>query len=92
MRRYNAIMVSTPPRKSLSIDGFLSEEERQLLYTVWKANPNFPPVLVYNGGIEDITCDLILEVGEETFKKAFGRRKKHKQIAEKIWEVAKQHG
>lgn len=64
------------------IDGYLSQEEIDQLYAIWKSD--WPEPLVFQGGVKAITCEMILEVPKDIFIAAFGRKKNRVEMASNI--------
>lgn len=75
--------------RGTTIDEYLTPEENQELYKVWKSE--WPEILRFHGGITAITCEMVLDVEEEEFLMAFGNTKKAKTLASNIIATAKQH-
>ena len=61
------------------IDGHLTPEQIKALYGVWL--PGWPEKREYRGGIVAITAEMVMEVTEDEFIRAFGRRKVMKETA-----------
>jgi hypothetical protein len=68
------------------IDGHLTPEQTKALYGIWL--PGWPAKREYRGGIEAITAEMVMDVPEVEFIKAFGRRKVMKERAMDIRKVA----
>lgn len=68
--------------RGTGIDPFLSEKEIDVLYKKW--NPGWPEKNVFQGGVEEITCEMVLNVPEAELRKEFGAK-----MAAHLMDVAK---
>jgi len=59
--------------RSPDIDGFLPSAVIPVLYERWKAAWETPIVL--RGGIQSITCDMVVDVGFTALSRTFGVRR-----------------
>lgn len=69
--------------RGTSIDPYLTEEDMNAVYMLWKAT--WPAPLAFQGGQKDITFELIRQVPEEEFMKVLGKKR-----AERIYAAASQ--
>jgi len=67
--------------RGMPIDGWVTEEEREKIYTRWKAD--WPKPLMVQGGVTIITCELIKKVPQANLNRTFG-----KILGEKLTQVA----
>jgi hypothetical protein len=69
--------------RGMTIDGHLAGTDKALLYEKWL--PDWPKPLEFRGGITAITCEMVLKVPFDEFKKVYKRR------AKDIYEVAERN-
>jgi hypothetical protein len=64
------------------IDGWLTEEDIELLYERWKSS--WPIPLEFSGGVKGITCEAVMQVPTSQLNRTFGkvRGTKLRKIAE----------
>lgn len=65
----------------MSIDGYISPEDKEKLYKLWKSEWKKP--LEYRGSVYVITCEHIIETGYDAIKKVYGKR-----FADRVFPVA----
>lgn len=66
------------------IDGWLTEEDIELLYKRWKTT--WPEPLTFSGGVTGITCEAILQVSQSQLNRVFGKVR-----GEKFMQIAKEN-
>jgi hypothetical protein len=72
------------------IDGYLTKDEEERLYAGWQTgDPDWPQPLVFQGGVTAITCEMVLEVPETKFNRAYG--KGGKAFGDRMREISKRH-
>lgn len=64
------------------IDGWLEQDEIDVLYKRWK--DKWPEPLVFSGGVTGITCEAVLQVPQSQLNRTYGkvRGTKFMKIAE----------
>lgn len=68
------------------IDGWLSDEDNEVLYKRWKSS--WPTPLEFPGGVLGITCEGVLQVSESQLNRTYGKVR-----GERIRKVAEEnHG
>lgn len=69
--------------RGIIIDGYLAEDEKKTLYEKWKSE--WPQPLTFQGGVQALTCEKVLEVGEEQILKTYGKKlgKRFMEVAER---------
>lgn len=88
----NTVVTNTFVRRQVEsapetiIDGYLTQEQINALYGTWL--PDWPDKREYRGGITAITSEMVMQIPEEDFIKAFGRRKVMKDTALAIRKIA----
>lgn len=66
------------------IDGWLTDEDIDVLYSRWKTS--WPEPLVFSGGVIGITCENILQVPQSQLNRTFGKIR-----GEKLTQIAKEN-
>jgi hypothetical protein len=69
--------------RSADIDGWLSENDVEVLYKRWRKS--WPEPVEFRGGVQSITCDLVLEIEYKQLVKTYGV-----QRASRLIKAAKQ--
>lgn len=70
--------------RGTTIDGYLTEEDAQLLYKNWRDRWEKP--LEFQGGVTAITCEMVLDLPEKELKAVYG-----KEAAQRIIDAAKRN-
>lgn len=77
MTMYNGMPVKFSYRQGTSIargttiDEYLTQEQCEALYKLWEQHPEWPEIYRFSGGITAISCEMVLEVPNDDFVKAF---------------------
>jgi hypothetical protein len=58
--------------RGTTIDGYLPEKINNDLYAKWQ--PDWPEPFLFHGGAKAISCEMVLEVGEEKITKVYGKK------------------
>jgi len=66
--------------RGTTIDAYLSEKDNESLYDNWRSEWAAP--YEFHGGIKAISCEMVLDVPEQEFKKAFKNKSQAKRIRE----------
>jgi len=53
------------------IDGFLSDEDIEVLYSRWKSD--WPAPIEFPGGVKGISCEAVLQVPQSKLNRTFGK-------------------